>query len=400
MTETTYFVHGPTGIHQQQNPDGSWEYIIQDGLGSVRVVVDADGNILRSSHYSPFGEPFGVTGAAETPFGFTGEMIDPNNLVYLRARYYDPALGVFPTPDPLEGTINTPMSLNRYSYAQGNPINRTDPSGMMSIGDTLTKAIQTGDPMSTFRAINEINTGCGNPQMQYDPCWCHTDPLSRYVCQVEGSALCPPPPTPTPVPGLRLPINDGRLSNCEFPDRTGSTGIRSRDVNPPGVAQSHDVYSTVQGQVMIVDTNLDNNSNQGLGNFVAIRVDVSNLPANLNRWGTGYLYIGYAHLSQVFVAPGQMITPDTLIGRSGSTGLAPGGLPHLDVTVYYVPSQGPTGLNPQPNTVGLLSETRDRAVQHFQNFYAIFQMRAQFGITQEVDPLDIWPDLRKGTGCP
>lgn len=401
MTKTTYFIHVPTGIQQQQNLDGSWNYTLQDGLGSVRGIADADGNILRSSNYSPVGEPFDVTGIAETPFGFTGEMVDPNGLVYLRARYYSPALGAFPSLDPVEGALDIPTSLNRYSYAQGNPTNRVDPSGMMPI-NKLTSAVRTGDPTAIFRAVNEINTGCGNPLLQYDPCWCHTDVFSRYLCQVEGAAQCPPPPTPTPpptftpVPGLRLPINNGRLSDCEFTDRTGSTGIRSRDINPPGTPQSYDVYSTVYGQVMIVDTNLDNNSNQGLGNFVAIRTDVTTLPANLNQWGTGYLYIGYAHLSQVYVTPNQTVTPDTLIGTSGSTGLVPGGLSHLDVTAFYVPAHGPAPRNllPEPRVLGA------RANADFQSFYAIFGSRGSFGNTEEVDPLAIWPELEQGINCP
>jgi hypothetical protein len=44
--------------------------------------------------------------------------------VYLRARYYNPALGVFPSLDPVE-------FVNRYGYVDRNPINRVDPSGMI-----------------------------------------------------------------------------------------------------------------------------------------------------------------------------------------------------------------------------------------------------------------------------
>ena len=37
-----------------------------------------------------------------SPFTFTGEMLDANALLYLRARYYSPALGVFTGLDPVE----------------------------------------------------------------------------------------------------------------------------------------------------------------------------------------------------------------------------------------------------------------------------------------------------------
>ena len=52
-----------------------------------------------------------------------------NGLLYLRARYYAPTLGIFPSLDPFEGTMQRPLSLNGYSWVEGNPINLTDPSG-------------------------------------------------------------------------------------------------------------------------------------------------------------------------------------------------------------------------------------------------------------------------------
>jgi len=45
--------------------------------------------------------------------------------VYLRARYYDPTTGQFLTRDPLEAQTQQP-----YSYANDNPVNNTDPSGL------------------------------------------------------------------------------------------------------------------------------------------------------------------------------------------------------------------------------------------------------------------------------
>jgi RHS repeat-associated protein len=74
-------------------------------------------------------------GAFGSPFTFTGELSDANGLVYLRARYYSPALGVFPSLDPVE-------NLNRYQYVGANPVNWVDPSGMVSI------------PISLFNACN------------------------------------------------------------------------------------------------------------------------------------------------------------------------------------------------------------------------------------------------------
>jgi|GEM_PF-2757726 len=63
---------------------------------------------------------------ASTPFGYTGQYQDQESgLVYLRARYYDPATELFISRDPLEQKTGQP-----YVYAYGNPVNFVDPAGL------------------------------------------------------------------------------------------------------------------------------------------------------------------------------------------------------------------------------------------------------------------------------
>ncbi len=126
---TTRYLHDISGIHSQQTPGGDWVFPIMDALGSLRGVVNPTGEVLEGQDYAPYGTPFEQTGTAQTPFGFTGEVTDASGLVYLRARYYLPALGVFPSLDPVEEG-------NRYGYVGGNVVNRVDPSGMFpDLGD-------------------------------------------------------------------------------------------------------------------------------------------------------------------------------------------------------------------------------------------------------------------------
>jgi RHS repeat-associated protein len=70
-----------------------------------------------------YGDPWGLTGTLQTDFGFTGEPTGMGGLVYLRARYYNPAMGTFTGLDPIEEG-------NRYAYVNGDPINRRDPIGL------------------------------------------------------------------------------------------------------------------------------------------------------------------------------------------------------------------------------------------------------------------------------
>jgi len=124
--QNTHYVHGLRGIASQHDGAG-WSDAVSDGLGSVRGWIDGSQNVVSSANYNPYGVPNGTV----DDFGFTGEMTDANGLVYLRARYYDPNAGVFASLDPFEGVHNRPMSVNGYSWVEGNPINRVDPFGLV-----------------------------------------------------------------------------------------------------------------------------------------------------------------------------------------------------------------------------------------------------------------------------
>lgn len=68
------------------------------------------------------------------PYQFAGERVDPaTNLVHLRARWYDPAVGRFGSRDPFGGALNDPISLHRYLYANANPVSFTDPAGRLTL---------------------------------------------------------------------------------------------------------------------------------------------------------------------------------------------------------------------------------------------------------------------------
>ncbi len=115
------------GIGQETN--GVWAYYHSDALGSVRHLTGMAGTNIGSVKYSPFGEIANSTGMAAW-YGFTGEQQDgTNGLTYLRARYYNPALGRFLTPDSLIPDVTNGQALNQYAYVYNDPINLVDPSG-------------------------------------------------------------------------------------------------------------------------------------------------------------------------------------------------------------------------------------------------------------------------------
>jgi RHS repeat-associated protein len=54
---------------------------------------------------------------------------DESGLYYYGARYYDPKLGRFITPDTIVQAPSNPQTLNRYTYCNNNPVNLIDPTG-------------------------------------------------------------------------------------------------------------------------------------------------------------------------------------------------------------------------------------------------------------------------------
>jgi RHS repeat-associated protein len=161
----TWYLMGMDVLGQQQN--GSWSYFNHDGLGSVRQVTNANGDVTYAAGYEPYGSLLEYAGASNTPFGYAGEYTDSNDLINLRARYYNSDLGRFLTRDPFGGILTMPASLNGYSYVHGNPINLTDPSGRFpwlaiaagaAIGAAISFAFDFGTQLVT-NVSNGMNFG-------------------------------------------------------------------------------------------------------------------------------------------------------------------------------------------------------------------------------------------------
>ncbi len=110
-------------------------YYHSNHIQSTSVVTDASGNEVTRMVYLPFGEisPANSAGADTVTAKFTGQEYDDSfGLYYYNARYYDPALGRFLSPDPIVSDPGNLQSFNRYSYVLNNPIKYIDPTGHQS----------------------------------------------------------------------------------------------------------------------------------------------------------------------------------------------------------------------------------------------------------------------------
>jgi len=109
---------------------GAVRYYLTDALGSTRALSDQTGAVTDTYLYSAYGVLLVHTGSSDNSFLFAGQQQDGSSgLVYLRARYYDPATARFLSRDSFAGSDQLPLSLNKYLYASANPVNLTDPSG-------------------------------------------------------------------------------------------------------------------------------------------------------------------------------------------------------------------------------------------------------------------------------
>ncbi|WP_395735482.1 RHS repeat-associated core domain-containing protein [Prosthecobacter sp.] len=104
-----------------------------DYRGSAVAFTNASGTVTGRVEYGPYGEIASRVNDTATPFlfnGIYGVMTDPNGLCHMRARYYHPGIRRFVNQDIVFGTLVDQSSLNRFSFANGNPINFVDPFGL------------------------------------------------------------------------------------------------------------------------------------------------------------------------------------------------------------------------------------------------------------------------------
>ena len=123
-------------LSQRQLVGGNWvtQHYSYDGGGNVRLLADASGAVSDTFDYDAYGNLIGRTGTTANNYLYRGQQFDADlGFYYKRTRYYSQQRGRFLTMDPHPGLICQPRTLHKYSYAGVDPVNRSDPSGMLEL---------------------------------------------------------------------------------------------------------------------------------------------------------------------------------------------------------------------------------------------------------------------------
>ena len=138
---------------------------------STRQLTDDNKVVTDQYVFDAFGILLHKDGDTINNYLYTGEQYDPNiGFYYLRARYFDMAVGRFITVDPFKGAFYEPRSLHKYIYCLNDPVNRSDHSGMFSTGEHIAMAaIYIPISLAFFVMIYNYWRGCdvynNNPEL-------------------------------------------------------------------------------------------------------------------------------------------------------------------------------------------------------------------------------------------
>ncbi len=127
----TKYVYGRGLIGEEVS--GAFKTYHFDCRGSTVAITGANGNITDTFAYDTYGNLVSRTGTSKVIFlynGRDGVVADDNGLYYMRARYYSPEMRRFVNADIVAGQISNAVTMNRFAYANGNPVSFVDPFGL------------------------------------------------------------------------------------------------------------------------------------------------------------------------------------------------------------------------------------------------------------------------------
>jgi RHS repeat-associated protein len=114
-----------------------------DHLGSTIGLTDQETTKVWDRTYLPYGGTFTGAGTTENTHQYTAKELEAaTGLYYYGARYHNPNIGRFMSPDRAGADPSDPQSWNRYAYVQNNPYKYVDPDGEQAVVVDLHRIVE------------------------------------------------------------------------------------------------------------------------------------------------------------------------------------------------------------------------------------------------------------------
>ncbi len=145
---------------------GVVNYFLAEPLGTIHTITSATGVPCYDANFTPYGQEMidpNVSDTCPSNYKFDGYEFDSETgLYYARARYYNPRIGRFMSPDLLAGTSLDPQTLNLYAYVENSPTVLCDPTGkQQSAGGCPLILAGTGDNVTNSKDILDLANDIG-----------------------------------------------------------------------------------------------------------------------------------------------------------------------------------------------------------------------------------------------
>ncbi len=127
---TERYSRSPSGSLLGVEVDGVASLAGRNRHGDLSWLLDDTGAVTDTRVWDPYGSLDAATGTTAVALGYQADFTDPaSGHVNMGARWYVPSTAIFTARDTVFGQLATPVSLNRYTYAAGNPLRYFDPDG-------------------------------------------------------------------------------------------------------------------------------------------------------------------------------------------------------------------------------------------------------------------------------
>jgi RHS repeat-associated protein len=230
LSDGTYsYVNGPDGLALEEITGTTVNYLHHDQQGSTvlitggtateqaRYTYDAYGNLLTNDNPSLVNNIL-----------YDGQYQDSESgMLYLRARYYDPAIAQFISRDPAVAQTREP-----YGYVRDSPLNESDPTGECAPWCVVVIILIISAGVG-LQVCGDNLSGCGgnhseHPEPSPTPGPSPTPSPSASPCSVHVPYACPRVPPPA------SPAGCNPHTTCLYPAPSPSPSVN--EPRPPDPA--------------------------------------------------------------------------------------------------------------------------------------------------------------------